>query len=315
MRADDRFGTFNQQNSLSLSKAFRLTPVGLSARFIQRKQLSLNEPRTNSKEASMSIEAMVEARTDADWLGLHGSRVLVAGAGGIGGACALAYAGAGASVAIVDRDQRALDALGDDLAAIGARYELIQADLTEHGSGARVVAEVVERLGGLDVLLHAVGINDRRPILEFTEDEWDRILQVNLSSVFGLAQAAGRHMVEQGSGRVLALSSVSGLLAHHSHGPYAASKGGINQLLRVMAREWASAGVTVNALAPGYVETPLTAGELAKPGKREDLERLVPVGRLGTADEITGPALFLSSRHAGFITGHVMYIDGGRTLV
>ena len=194
-------------------------------------------------------------------------------------------------------------------------YELIQADLTEHGSGERVVAEVVERLGGLDVLLHAVGINDRRPILEFTEDEWDHILRVNLSSVFGLAQAAGRHMVEQGYGRVLALSSVSGLLAHHSHGPYAASKGGINQLLRVMAREWASSGVTVNALAPGYIETPLTAGELAKPGKREELESLVPAGRLGTPDELTGPALFLSSRHAGFITGHVMYIDGGRTLV
>ena len=91
-------------------------------------------------------------------------------------------------------------------------------------------------------MLHAVGINDRRPILEFTEDEWDHILRVNLSSVFGLAQAAGRHMVEQGHGRVLALSSVSGLLAHHSHGPYAASKGGINQLLRVMAREWAVVG-------------------------------------------------------------------------
>ena len=254
-------------------------------------------------------------RTTADWLGLEGSRVLVAGAGGIGGACALAYAAAGASVAVVDRDRRALDAIGAELTELDARHELIQADLTEHGAGARVVDAVVERLGGLDVLLHAVGINDRRPILDFTEDEWDHILRVNLSSVFGLAQAAGRHMVAQGHGRVLALSSVSGLLAHHSHGPYAASKGGINQLLRVMAREWAASGVTVNALAPGYIETPLTAGELAKPGKRADLESLVPAGRLGTPDELTGPALFLSSRHAGFITGHVMYIDGGRTLV
>jgi len=251
----------------------------------------------------------------ADWLELAGSRVLVAGAGGIGGACALAYAGAGASVAVVDRDRHALEAIGAELAAVGVRYELIQADLTEHGEGERVVADVIERLGGLDVLLHAVGINDRRPILEFTEDEWDNILRVNLSSLFGLAQAAGRHMVAQGRGRVLALSSVSGLLAHHSHGPYAASKGGINQLLRVMAREWASAGVTVNALAPGYIETALTTGHLSKPGKRAELESLVPAGRLGTPDELTGPALFLSSRHAGFVTGHVMYIDGGRTLV
>lgn len=261
-------------------------------------------------EAVATAEAV-----DTTWLGLRCSRALIAGAGGIGGACALAYAQAGASVAIVDRDRRALDALGTDLAALGATYELIEADLTEHGAGERVVAEVIDRLGGLDVLLHAVGINDRRPILEFTEDEWDHILRVNLSSLFGLAQAAGRHMVDQGYGRILALSSVSGLLAHHSHGPYAASKGGINQLLRVMAREWAVSGVTVNALAPGYIETPLTAGELAKPGKRKDLESLVPAGRLGTPEELTGPALFLSSRHAGFITGHVMYIDGGRTLV
>lgn len=252
---------------------------------------------------------------DTTWLGLGGARVLVAGAGGIGGACALAYAEAGASVSVVDRDRRALEAIGAGLERRGARHELIEADLTEHGAGERVVAEAADRLGGLDVLLHAVGINDRRPILEFTEDEWDHILRVNLSSLFGLAQAAGRYMVGQGHGRVLALSSVSGLLAHHSHGPYAASKGGINQLLRVMAREWAASGVTVNALAPGYIETPLTAGELAKPGKRKDLESLVPAGRLGTPEELTGPALFLSSRHAGFITGHVMYIDGGRTLV
>ena len=265
--------------------------------------------------ATTSDGLLAETDVDADWLGLSGSRVLVAGAGGIGGACALAYAGAGASVAVVDRDQRALDAIGTELAAGDSTFELIQADLTEHGAGERVVAEVIERRGGLDVLLHAVGVNDRRPILEFTEDEWDHILRVNLSSLFGLAQAAGRHMVAQRHGRVLALSSVSGLLAHHSHGPYAASKGGINQLLRVMAREWASAGVTVNALAPGYIETPLTAGHLSKPGKREELESLVPAGRLGTPDELTGPALFLSSRHAGFVTGHVMYIDGGRTLV
>ncbi|WP_311243598.1 SDR family oxidoreductase [Microbacterium sp. WCS2018Hpa-23] len=263
----------------------------------------------------MPIETTNDASVQTDWLGLNGARVLIAGAGGIGGACAVAYAEAGASIAIVDRDQRALDMIGVELTALGVRHQLLQADLTVHGEGARVVTEAIAVLGGLDVLLHAVGINDRRPILEFTEDEWDRILQVNLSSVFGLAQAAGRHMVAQRFGRILALSSVSGLLAHHSHGPYAASKGGINQLLRVMAREWAVSGVTVNALAPGYIETPLTAGELAKPGKREDLESLVPAGRLGTPDELTGPALFLSSRHAGFITGHVMYIDGGRTLV
>ncbi|WP_345801346.1 SDR family oxidoreductase [Microbacterium sp. AZCO] len=265
---------------------------------------------------SGTAHAPLEVQANTDWLGLRGARVVVAGAGGIGGACALAYAAAGASVVVVDRDAAALAALASAPGTAAAeRFETIAADLSGHGSGERVIAEAVERLGGIDVLLHAVGINDRRPILEFTEDEWERVMRINLFTLFGLAQAAGRRMVEQGHGRVLALSSVSGLLAHHSHGPYAASKGGINQLLRVMAREWAASGVTVNALAPGYIETPLTAGHLSKPGKREELESLVPAGRLGTPDELTGPALFLSSRHAGFITGHIMYIDGGRTLV
>jgi NAD(P)-dependent dehydrogenase (short-subunit alcohol dehydrogenase family) len=249
---------------------------------------------------------------DSTWLGLEDSRVLVAGAGGIGAACAAAYAEAGARVAVVDRDPAALASLAE---RTGASFELIEADLTEHGAGARVVDEAIARLGGLEVLFHAVGINDRRPILDFTEDEWEHIMRVNLSTLFGLAQAAGRHMVAQGYGRVLALSSVSGLLAHHSHGPYAASKGGVNQLIRVMAREWAVSGVTANALAPGYIETPLTAAHLAKPGKRAELESQVPAGRLGTPEELAGAALFLSSRHAGFITGHIQYIDGGRTLV
>ena len=246
----------------------------------------------------------------ADWLGLDGARVLIAGAGGIGGACAVAYARAGASVAVVDRDQRALDGLGSELAATGARYELIQADLTEHGSGERVVGEVVQRLGGLDVLLHAVGINDRRPILEFTEDEWDHILRVNLSSVFGLAQAAGRHMVGQGYGRVLALSSVSGLLAHHSHGPYAASKGGINQLLRVMAREWAASGVTVNALAPGYIETDFNRAFFQTEGGKALIGR-IPLKRIGQSPDLDGALLFLASPASAYVTGAILAVDGG----
>lgn len=246
-----------------------------------------------------------------DWLGLQGSRVLVAGAGGIGYECAKGYRDAGASVVVVDRDAARLDLLASELPGILT----LQADLAEHGSGERVIAEAIELLGGLDVLLHCVGINDRRPILEFTEDEWDRVMQVNLTTAFRVAQAAGRHMVAQKSGRIVMLSSVSGLLAHKLHAPYAASKGGLNQMGRVMAAEWASSGVTVNMLAPGYIETNLTAAYLEKPGVRENLESLVPAGRLGSPEDIVGPTLFLSSKHASFITGHVLYIDGGRTLV
>ncbi|HEX4443992.1 MAG TPA: SDR family oxidoreductase [Galbitalea sp.] len=247
-----------------------------------------------------------------DWLGLAGSRVLVVGAGGIGSECAKGYVAAGAAVMVVDRDQARLDALNADPLFTG---EIVCADLTLPGAGAAVVARAIQKLGGLDVLLHGVGVNDRRPVLDFTEAEWERVMQINLFTAFAVTQAAGRHMVAQGSGRILVLSSVSGLLAHKLHAPYAASKGGLNQMMRVMAHEWASSGVTVNALAPGYIETALTADYLRKPGVRDDLERLVPAGRLGVPGDVVGPALFLSSQHANFITGHVMYIDGGRTLV
>ena len=248
---------------------------------------------------------------DTSWLSLDGARVLVAGAGGIGGECVAGYVGAGARVLVTDRDQERLDAL----AAAHPGVETLACDLTEPGAGTAVVDQAVSRLGGLDVLLHCVGINDRRPVLEFTEAEWDRVMRVNLTSAFGISQAAGRHLVTQGSGRIVMLSSVSGLLAHAHHGPYATSKGGMNQMMRVMAREWAASGVTVNAVAPGYVETNLTAAHLDKPGVREGLTSLVPAGRLGRPGEVVGPVLFLSSPHAAFVTGHVLYIDGGRTLV
>jgi NAD(P)-dependent dehydrogenase (short-subunit alcohol dehydrogenase family) len=237
--------------------------------------------------------------------------VLVAGAGGIGYECAKGYLEAGASVLVVDRDAARLESLAAELPGV----HTLQADLAEAGAGERVVAAAIDKLGGLDVLLHCVGINDRRPVLDFTEDEWDRVIEVNLTTAFRLAQAAGRHMVAQKSGRIVMLSSVSGSLAHKLHAPYAASKGGLNQMGRVMAAEWATSGVTVNMLAPGYIETNLTAAYLEKPGVRENLESLVPAGRLGVPSDIVGPALFLSSRHASFITGHVLYIDGGRTLV
>jgi gluconate 5-dehydrogenase len=255
--------------------------------------------------------ADTESTLDPAWLGLRGARVLVAGAGGIGAECVAGYVGAGASVLVTDRDETRLKELAEAVPGI----DVFAADLTERGAGAAVVAEAVSRLGGLDVLLHCVGINDRRSVLEFTEEEWDRVIRVNLGTAFGVAQAAGRHMVAKESGRIIMLSSVSGLLAHAHHGPYATSKGGMNQMMRAMAREWAASGVTVNAIAPGYIETNLTAAHLEKPGVRDSLTALVPAGRLGRPAEVVGPILFLSSPHAAFVTGHVMYVDGGRTLV
>lgn len=240
-----------------------------------------------------------------DWLGLTDRRVLIAGAGGIGAACARAFTAAGARVVVADVDE----------ARLASHASALVADLSTADGCDRAVSTTVERLGGIDVIVHAVGINHRVAVLDTADDEWDRTIAINLSSAFRLGRAAGRHMVEAGWGRQIYCSSVSGLLAHPEHASYAASKGGINQMLRVMAREWAEHGVTVNAIAPGYTETELTRAHLDDAGVRAHYTALVPAGRLGTVDDLTGPALFLASTHAAFVTGHVLYVDGGRTLV
>jgi gluconate 5-dehydrogenase len=245
----------------------------------------------------------------SDWLGLAGRRAIVAGAGGIGATLAGALAEAGAQVAVLDLDKEHLA----EVAAEGVHP--VQADLTSAGSCRDAVAEAEKLLGGVDIFVHAVGMNDRRPVLDTPDEVWDRIIAINLSSGFWLGRAAGARMVGNGYGRIVYLSSVSGLLAHKHHSPYAASKGGVNQMMRVMAREWAPHGVTVNAVAPGYIETNLTAAYLAKPGMRESMEELVPAGRLGVPADLVGPVLLLCSDRSAFVTGQVLYIDGGRTLV
>ncbi|MEV2214166.1 SDR family oxidoreductase [Streptomyces sp. NPDC050997] len=237
-----------------------------------------------------------------------GTRALVAGAGGIGATVARALAEANATVVVLDVDKNRLAGIAEGVTGLAA-------DLTSADACRGAVEEAVQLLGGLDVFVHAVGVNDRRPVLETPDEVWARLLAVNLNSAFWLGRAVGAVLVPSGYGRIVYLSSVSGLLAHKDHAPYAATKGGVNQLMRVMAREWAADGVTVNAVAPGYTETGLTRDHLARPGVRASLESLVPAGRLGRPEDLIGPALFLASAESAFVTGQVLYADGGRTLV
>jgi gluconate 5-dehydrogenase len=155
----------------------------------------------------------------------------------------------------------------------------------------------------------------RKPVLDLDDADWEQTVSLNLSTAYWLGRAVGRLMVGQRYGRMVFVSSVSGLLAHPDHAPYAATKGGMNQLLRVMAREWAPHGVTVNAVAPGYIETDLTKAYLDTGNHRESLQSLVPAGRLGRPEEVADAITFLASDRARFITGQVLYVDGGRTLV
>ncbi len=243
-----------------------------------------------------------------DWLGLEGQRIVVAGgAGTIGSALVSGFADAGASVGVIDLDVSTVDARVSATA---------RADLSDGDAARSSLQGVIDQLGGLDGLVHCVGINDRKPIESYTAPEWDRIIGVNLTSAFHLSAHAAVAMRGQGRGRIVFFSSVAGRSGHKLHGPYAATKGAINQLMRVIAHEYAVHGVTANAVAPGYMDTELTRRYLAdNPEKRQALIELIPAGRFGTLQEVIDPVLFLCSPRAGFITGQVLYIDGGRTII
>src|SRR5262245_25963945 len=227
---------------------------------------------------------------------LDGQVALITGAsGGLGSAMARAFGAAGANLALAELPARleGAQSLADEVsAACGVRAVAVPMDVTDVAGMAAAVGEVEGALGVPDVLVANAGVNVPKPALEVTEADWDRVLDVDLKGVFFSCQAVGRRMVARGKGSIVAIASQNGVIGYPYRAAYCAAKAGVVNLTRVLALEWAEHGVRVNAVGPTFVETPLTRVTLSQPAIRDDILRRIPLGRLGTPEEVANAVLF-----------------------
>ena len=241
---------------------------------------------------------------------LSGRVAVVTGANtGIGQAIAIALAQAGADVALVGRTP------AEDTAAairdLGRRGLIVSADLSSIEPVQRIVDETVAGLGGLDILVNNAGIIRRADAVDFTEADWDAVVDTNLKSVFFLCQAAGRHMIAAGKGRIINIASMLTFQGGIRVPSYTASKSGIGGLTKLLANEWAKHGLSVNAIAPGYIATNNTAALQADEARNAAILDRIPAGRWGHAADLGGAAVFLASDAAAYVQGHILAVDGG----
>jgi 2-deoxy-D-gluconate 3-dehydrogenase len=242
---------------------------------------------------------------------LDGRNALVTGAAtGIGAAIAVALAEAGADVAC-HGNERAPDATCARVAELGRRSLALRGDLAVQGTGRELVNAVVAELGSIDLLVNNAGMIRRAPALDYSDEDWATVIEVNLSSVFRLCQAAGRHMVSARRGKIVNIASLLSFQGGITVPAYAASKGGVAQLTKALANEWAPHGVNVNAIAPGYISTSNTAALRDDPIRNRQILERVPAGRWGEPEDIAGAAVFLCSAASNYVNGHVLAVDGG----
>ena len=242
---------------------------------------------------------------------LEGQVALVTGGGqGIGKAIAIRFAQQGADIAVVDLKRETAEATAREVVDIGRRATVRVADVSDYQAINVAINEIVAELGRLDVLVNNAGIEKRAPFLEITPEDWQRQIQVNLSGTFFCTQAAAREMAKRGYGRIVNLSSVAGLIGPIDLAAYGASKAGVIGLTRAAALDLADHGITVNAIAPGPIETELMLGAWTAEALRERPQHGA-IPRFGTVEEIANTALFLASPDSGFITGITVSVDGG----
>jgi NAD(P)-dependent dehydrogenase (short-subunit alcohol dehydrogenase family) len=249
-----------------------------------------------------------------DIFDLTGKVAMVTGSTrGLGEVAAVALAKAGADVAVCGRSTPDLERVTAEIVKLGRSARGFPIDVTDSGKVAEAVERILAYFGRIDILVNNAGVNYRVPVLEYPEEEWDRVINTNLKGYFLVARAVAPQMIEHGYGKVINMSSILGAVGLPHQVAYASSKGGVDQMTKVMALEWAKLGVRVNAIGPTYFETELVTQIRQDEQRFNFINERTPMGRWGHLPELEGTVIFLASAASDFITGQTIYVDGGWT--
>lgn len=240
--------------------------------------------------------------------------LITGGASGIGKEFAYAFSECGAKVIIADIDIEKAELVTHELIRENRIAKPVRVDISSTKDIYRMVCSLVEEFGQIDILLNNAGVNIRKLAIEYNEDEWNRIIDINLKGAFFVAQEVAKKMMESGGGKIINTASDDAEIGHSTLSIYSASKAGLVSLTKVLAKEWAKYKINVNAIGPGYLLTELTKSLLSNKEKYDFILNEIPMGRLGTPEDIAGVALFLASRLSDYITGQTIYVEGGRLI-
>jgi len=244
--------------------------------------------------------------------GLKGKNALVTGSRtGLGKGIALSLAEAGANVVVHGSKAEGLDEVCAAVRAVGGKAVPVVADLSVAGSCEELIDAALKEFGSLDILVNNAGFLRRAPAVDYKLQDWTDVLKVDLDAVFRLSQLAGRHMLERGQGKIINIASVLSFQGGVFVPAYAAAKGAVAQLTKALANEWASQGVNVNGIAPGYMETDATSALRKDPVRSRQILERIPAGRWGTSRDLAGAVIFLASDASDYVHGHLLVVDGG----
>jgi 2-dehydro-3-deoxy-D-gluconate 5-dehydrogenase len=244
-----------------------------------------------------------------DLFGLSGKTAIITGASrGLGRAAATALSGAGAKVVLVGRDGAALE---ETKRLLSGEAMIVEADVTSASDLEATIAATKAQFGSIDILVNNAGIIRRSPAMEYSIEDWDAVIETNLTAVFEWSQACAREMASSGGGKIINIASLLSFSGGMNVVAYAAAKGGVAQMTKAMANEFTKLGINVNAIAPGYFETDATAGVRQNPERMTQLLSRIPAGRFGMPDELAGAFIFLASHASDYMSGHILTVDGG----